>query len=101
MSADAYRLTPADEDRIRTAIADAVDRWSYGRGAGNRYVPSAQDLTTLERIAHRSIGCDHSDLRDVELAWIAERVAMTAQASACRPTPSTGPTPTTDAPSAG
>ena len=75
---EANRLTEEDRARIAEAIRDQIERWDIGArqhyGAGASYAVQPADRDTLERAAWHSIGCGSADLRDSELAEIAETV---------------------------
>lgn len=63
-----YRLTDADENRMRVAI----------RNAYKEYRPkprlTGEVVDTLERIGAHSIGCSVFDLRECERQWIVNEI---------------------------
>lgn len=61
-----YRLSPEDERKIRTAMQEAVDKWTSAEGVE----ASWGDLPTLERIGAHSIGCALHDLREEERKFV-------------------------------
>lgn len=74
-----YRLTEADEARVRAAVEDYYRRWLGNRPAYVTPVPGDQ-IEAMRRVGWSSIGCSEADLRDVELAWISNVVESTHSA---------------------
>lgn len=68
-----YRLTGEDEQRIRDALAAALD-------SGRRMRPEGPTRDALVRIGAHAIGCSTYDLRASELAWIGDELERIAYA---------------------
>ena len=73
-----YRLTDGDEFAAIARTRETVKLWQRTRSAPNDYVTSADECNTLERLAAGAIGCNLYDLRDSELAWVANMVRVVA-----------------------
>ena len=66
MFAEEYRLTEADEDRMRAAIRRVWHQYETEGGPRERGIEDE----AMRRLAAHSIGCSLYDLRPVELQWV-------------------------------